>query len=143
MASTIWETDRSSFLPCSRHSFLQYGILAGGYDYIDAAASKLVHRRRQPIQIIVLDKVNRQVAAFDIAQLAQPIFKGDVHGVRACGSGNDADMEEAGRHLVRIRGRSGKADQKSHAKQPASGHSVALSRSPELYHGRARGGGRD
>jgi len=57
--------------------------LAAGYDYINVAASKLAHRRRQAIQIIVLDEVNRHVAAFDIAQLAQPLFKGGVLGPRA------------------------------------------------------------
>jgi hypothetical protein len=87
--------------------------LAAGHDYIDAAASKLAHRRRQPVKIIVLDEFNRQVAAFDIAQLAQPLLKGGVLGRRAWEPGNDADMKDAGRRLVGIRGRSGKADQRA------------------------------
>jgi len=124
------EHDRGGPRRRSRDCGLQYGILAAGHDYIDAAASKLAHRRRQAIQIIVLDEINRQVAAFDIAQLAQPILKGGVVGRRAWEPGNDADMEDAGRHLVRIRGRSGKADQKSHAKQPARSFDDLVGASP-------------
>src|SRR5215469_6951963 len=117
------EHDRGGPGRRSRDCGLQY-ILAG-HDYIDAAASKLAHHRRKAIRIIFLDEVNRQVAAFDIAQLAQPLFKGGVLGRRALESGDDADMEDAGRHLVRIRSSSGEADQKSRAKQPASGHSIS------------------
>src|SRR6516225_8046993 len=91
------EHDRGGPGRRSRDCGLQRGILAAGHDYIDAAAGKLAHRRHQAIRIIVLDEINRQVAAFDIAQLAQPLFKGDVLGQRAWERGNDADMEDAGR----------------------------------------------
>ena len=79
------------------------------------------------VQIIVPDEVNRQVAAFDIAQLAQPLFKGSVLGRRAWEPGNDADMEDAGRRLVGIRGRSDKADQQRRGNEPATGHSITPS----------------
>jgi hypothetical protein len=62
---------------------LQYGILAGGHNHVDAAASKLAHRRGQAVHVSILDEIDRQVATFDIAELAQPILKGDIRGVRA------------------------------------------------------------
>jgi len=131
------EHDRGGPGRRSRDCGLQH-ILAAGHDYIDAAASKLAHRHRQAVRVSVLDELDRQVATFDIAQLTQPLFKGGVLGVRARCPGNDTDMEDAGRHLVRIRGRGGKADQKSRAKQPASGHSMTSSARARIVGGTVR-----
>ena len=63
-----------------RNCGLQCGVVAAGDEDIDAAASKLARRRRQTIQISILDEIDRQVAAFDIAQLAKPMLKHDVLG---------------------------------------------------------------
>src|SRR6516225_11280607 len=88
--------------------------------------------------MVVLNKIDRQVVAFDIAQLAQAILECDVLGHQAWRPGDDADMENAGRCLVGIRGRSGEADQKSHAKQPASSHSITSSARARIEGGMVR-----
>src|SRR6516165_11913383 len=85
------EDDRGGAGRRSRDRGLQYGVLAASDDHIDAAPSKLARRRHQAVQMIVLDKIDCQVAAFDIAQLAQPLLEGDVLGIRAWCPGNDAD----------------------------------------------------
>ena len=66
----------------SRKRGLQRGIRAGDHD-IEPAARKFGRSRRQTAHITVLDEFDCQVAAFDIAQLVQPILKGDIRGVRA------------------------------------------------------------
>ena len=68
MSSTGWRSARRSIAPSED-------------DDIDALASKFVYRRGQAVQIIVLDEIDRQIAAFNIAQLAQPILKGEVRRV--------------------------------------------------------------
>ena len=109
----------------SRKCGLQRGIRADDHD-IEPAARKYGRSRRQTAHITVLDEFDCQVAAFDIAQLAQPILKGDIRGVRAWAPGNDTDMENTGRRSVGIGGRSGKADQQS-SHEPASDHSMTSS----------------
>ena len=79
-------------------------ILAAGEEHIDTTPSHLVRRRRQAVQIIGLEIIDRQVAAFDIAQLAQPILEGDALVTCARRPSDDADMENAGRRLVGICG---------------------------------------
>src|SRR5262249_36600375 len=106
---------------------------------IDAAASKLAHRRRQAIRIIVLDEVDREVAAFDIAKLAQPLFKGGVLGQRAPVSRNDTNMEDAAWRFVGTRGGDGgKTDQQSRTKEPAGAHSITSSARPRTDSGMVR-----
>jgi hypothetical protein len=55
-------------------------ILAADEEHVDTTPSHLAHRRRQAVQIIGLDEIDRQVAALDIAQLVQPILKGHALG---------------------------------------------------------------
>ena len=57
--------------------------------------SHLAHRRRQAVQIIVMDEIDRQVAALDIAQFAQPILKGDALIVTSSPFGRTAPGAEA------------------------------------------------
>jgi hypothetical protein len=88
-------------------------IQAADDEHVDTTPSHLAHRRRPTVRIIVLDEIDRQVAALDIAQLAQPVLKGDALPTRARRPGNDADMENAGRQLVGIRrgGHSGEPEE--------------------------------
>jgi hypothetical protein len=55
-------------------------ILAADEEHVDTIPSHLAHRRRQAVKIIALDVIDRHVAAFDIAELAQPILEGDALG---------------------------------------------------------------
>ena len=123
------EDDRGGAGRGSRNCSLQYGILADDDD-VDAVTSKFAHRRHQAVRIIILDEIDRQAAAFDITQLAQPIFKGSVCGMRAWAPGNDTDAENAGRRLFGFRrkhARDDEPEQQSHAEEPASCHSMTSS----------------
>src|SRR6516165_1099060 len=88
-----------------------------------------------------MDEIDRQVAALDIAQLAQAILERDVLGHQAWRSGDDADMGNASRRLVGVRrrdGRADEADQKRCDKERSSGHSMTSSARARIDGGTVR-----
>ena len=121
----------------SRKRGLQRGIRADDHD-IEPAARKFGRSRRQTAHITVLDEFDCQVATFDIAQLAQPILKGDIPRVRVWAPGNDTDMKNTGRRSVGIGGRGGEDDQKSRGKEAASAHSMTSSARARIDGGTVR-----